>query len=114
RKQALGNGMGIVSQENLHQIGVPLPGSALPCSFCQRVGDGGKAVVQDLHQIDGVAPRIGLLHATGAGIARDQACQDQGCLVPADNVKGLERFVGKVERMAGIDVAVVGGGGEEH
>ena len=35
-------------------------------------------------------------------------------MLPADDVERLERLVGEVERMADLDVAVVGGGREQH
>ena len=92
--------------------------SAVPLG---RLDVGGKDVgeflerfFQDFHQVDRAAPGVGFLHAAGVGVAAGEGADDRLGEVPAGDVEGFEGLVGEVEHVAAGQVAVVGGGGEEH
>ena len=61
-----------------------------------------------------MAPGVGLLHAAGHGIAADEAGQHQRGVVPVGGVERFQGLVGKVKRVAGVDIPVVGDGSKEH
>src|SRR5205823_317193 len=70
--------------------------------------------LEDRRQVDRVAPAVRFFLARGAGVEGRQAGQDRAGVLPAGPIERLEGFVREVEDMAGVQEAVVGGGGEEH
>ncbi len=59
-------------------------------------------------------PGVRFFHAGGPGVIADQTGQHLFRLIPADVIQRLKSLVGEVRRMAGVDIAVIGDGGEEH
>jgi hypothetical protein len=58
-------------------------------------------------QIDGLAPRRPFLSTPGCRHLADHARQYLGCMLPADEVKTLERLVDEIERVSAIGVGTV-------
>ena len=55
-----------------------------------------------------------VFHAPGTRVAGDQTGEDRFGVLPPRVVEGLERLVGEVRHVAGLEVAVVGGRREEE
>jgi len=113
-QQAVGDVLGRIAEQDGDQL--VAGGRFLPPGLAAPDGRGQplKRPLQNFHQVDRAAPGVGFFHALGAGVGRDQAGQDRLRVLPAGDVQGLEGFVGKVQDVPGGQVAVVGGGGEEH
>ena len=80
----------------------------------QRLGQLGERAVEQRDEVDRVPPRVRLLHPLGDGELRRQRREHRLGALPAGDVERLERLVDEVERVAAVEVAVVGRGGEEH
>ena len=95
--------------------GLPARPAAAPArAQLQRGGQRLEGVLQDRDQVHRVPPGVRLFHAVGTRVTGDQAGEDRFGVLPARVVEGLERLVGEVGHVAGLEVAVVGGRREEE
>ena len=88
---------------------VPRSGSRGQCLREPR-----ECALEQRGEVDRVAPRVRLLHPLGEGELRGERPEHRLGALPAGDVQRLERLVHEVERVAAVEVAVVGGSGEEH
>jgi len=72
------------------------------------------AALEQGNEVDRIPPRVRLLHPFGAGELRRQRGEHRLRGLPPSDVERLERLVDEVERVAAVEIAVVGRGGEEH
>ena len=64
-------------------------------------------VLAQRDEIDGLAPRCRFLSAPGCRHLADYARQYIGRMLPADEVKTLERLVDEIERVSAIGVGTI-------
>jgi hypothetical protein len=93
-------------QDGLGQFGVAVPDNAVLTSG-PRALQLGRRVADQRGDVDRVAPRRGLLHALRADERRHEGGQHLAGVLPADQVEQLERLVGEVQGVAGVQVQVV-------
>ena len=111
QRSAAGSPSRMVSARSLVAVPALEPLAAL--RRWQRI-ELGVDVVEQGRQVDRVAPARQLFHALGPDHAGYQRRQDGRRLLPADVVEQLEGLVGEVERVALVQIEVVGAGGEDH
>ena len=80
----------------------------------ERLGQLLEGGFEQRDEVDRVAPGVGLLHPLGERELRRQRGQHRLGPLPARGVERLQGLVDEVERVPAVQVAVVGGGGEEH
>ena len=89
-------------------------------SFCRLVSTRhrhrqlNKCLLQNRDQINRIAPGIRLFHARCVGIASYQAGQHRLRIFPTDNIECFKGFVGEIEGMTDINIAVIGDPSKEH
>ena len=98
----------------LHEDSAALPGPARAGSGDQRIVELGEGTLEEVDDVHRVPPRVRLLHALGARELRRQ--RGQHCLgcIPTRDVERLQGFVHEVQRVATVEIAVIGRGSEEH
>ena len=106
-QQRVNNGLRIIAEQYRHQSGSPRPAAALGSTSGESIKNLRAPIAQQIDQIDGIAPRIGLLHAPCRCIARHQAGQNCFRLFPTDDIQRFEGLVGKVQWMSDIDIAEI-------
>ena len=89
-------------------------GRAAGCAVLERARQLREGGLEQPDQVDRVAPGVGLLHPLGAGQLGGQRGEHRLGAAPACGVERLQRLVHEVQRVAAVQVAVVGGGGEQH
>ena len=99
----------LAAEDDLHQL---LP--AAPLTRRPWLRQARERVLEQRDQVDRVAPGVRLLHPLGERELRRQRGEHRLRALPAGDVERLERLVDEVERVAAVEVAVVGRGREEH
>src|SRR4029434_435090 len=89
-----------------------MPASAL--ALCESLGNFCKCVIQDGDQIDRMAPFVGFFHALAVRECREQAGEGYFCCVPPDPIECLQRFVGEIQDVTSVQVAVIRSSAKEH
>ncbi len=110
-EQRLEDLAGLGGEQRLDECVAPVPAPPLGG---ERLGQPRERVLQQRDEVDGVAPGVRLLHPLGEGELRRERREHRLGPLPAGGVEGLERLVHEVERVAAVQVAVIGGGREEH
>ncbi len=101
-------------ENRLDECGAAVPAATAGATFGERLRKLSERALEQHDEVDRVAPRVRLLHPLGARELRGERGEHRLGAVPAGHVERLERLVHEVERVAAVEVAVVGGGGEEH
>src|SRR5437016_6845308 len=73
----------------------------------ESLWDFGERVIQDGDQVDWMAPFVGFFHALPVRERGQQAGEGDFCCVPPGPIERLERFVGEIQDVTAVQVAVI-------
>lgn len=113
-QQSIGDGLRVVPQQQGDESWSSGPGAAPPLADLERGGNRLKGALQDRDQVHRISPGVRLLHPLRGCEAVGQARKHGLGQIPPGNVQRLERLVGEVQHVTGLEVAVIGCGGKEH
>jgi len=113
-EQSFDHRLGLTVEDHRDQLPAPAPATAPVCAGGKGFRKIVEGALKQVGEVDGVAPRVGLLHPLGARELRGQRREHRLGTLPPCDVERFERLVDEVERMAAVQIAVVGRRREQH
>ena len=101
-----------VAQEGIGECCQAMP--LLVLSGLEQSRNGGTGVVHQGHQIQRMAPGVTFLTALCHGQVPEHAGQDGAGVFPANMLQELKAFVDEIQRMAHIEIEVIGRSRQQH